>query len=67
MEGQHDALNARPSARRQTSRADTPAPAAAQVCAYVSHYVAKYDRATVSKFVDKLYAGGALDEFHCAL
>ncbi|EOD37631.1 hypothetical protein EMIHUDRAFT_109667 [Emiliania huxleyi CCMP1516] len=43
----------------------THADGAIKVCAYVSHYVAKYDRATVSKFVDKLYAGGALDEFHC--
>ncbi|EOD37629.1 hypothetical protein EMIHUDRAFT_225187 [Emiliania huxleyi CCMP1516] len=42
----------------------THADGAIKVCAYVSHYVAKYDRATVSKFVDKLYAGGALDEFH---
>jgi len=44
----------------------THADGAIKVCAYVSHYVAKYDRATVSKFVDKLYAGGALDEFHCS-
>ena len=36
------------------------------VCAYVTHYVAKYDRATVSKFVSKMYsADAALDEFHC--
>jgi phosphoribosylpyrophosphate synthetase len=34
---------------------------------YVTHYVAKYDRETVSKFVAKLYGGDSapLDEFHC--
>jgi phosphoribosylpyrophosphate synthetase len=37
-----------------------------RVAAYVSHYVAKYDRGTVTKFVDKLYGKDApLDEFHC--
>ncbi len=35
-----------------------------EVGAYVSHFVAKYDRATVTKFVDKLY-GGSLDTFSC--
>ena len=34
---------------------------------YVTHYVAKYDRETVTKFVAKLYGGAnaPLDEFHC--
>ena len=33
----------------------------------MSHYVAKYDRSTVSKFVEKLYGANAvLDEFHCS-
>jgi len=37
------------------------------VSAYVSHFVATYDRAKVAKFVDKLYAADApLDEFHCS-
>lgn len=39
------------------------------VSAYVSHFVAKYDRSTVASFAKKLYAedGGApsLDYFHC--
>jgi len=37
------------------------------VSAYVSHFVATYDRAKVATFVGKLYAADApLDEFHCS-
>jgi hypothetical protein len=37
------------------------------VSAYVSHFVATYDRAKVATFVGKLYATDApLDEFHCS-
>jgi hypothetical protein len=37
-----------------------------RVEAYVSHFVAKYDRATVAKFLASLYAADApLDTFHC--
>jgi len=35
------------------------------VSAFVSHYVAKYDRQAVSKFVSNLYDGHALDRFYC--
>lgn len=36
------------------------------VAAYVTHFVAKYDKSVVEKFVEKLYGGGvALDTFHC--
>lgn len=38
-----------------------------RVHGYVTHYVAKYDRQTVTKFVAKLYGQDApLDEFHCS-
>ena len=37
------------------------------VSAYVTHFVAKYDRAVVESFVAKLYSdGSALDSFHCS-
>lgn len=39
---------------------------AVKVSAWVSHFVAKYDRPTVHKFVDKLYGGpDSLDFFYC--
>ncbi len=50
----------------QIIRNHASAGAPLRVVAYVSHYVAKYDRETVSKFVSKLYGPDApLDEFHC--